>query len=258
MWKIHFQRVIHPFQPDTTISTVWGLLNAFETVSRVEAPWQVLHLDVDGVETGVTEEELYEGIIFVPPGLNLPTGTYLATMVRITRQVTNIFPPGTQIQDAWGRPSSADGYDLNQNLATAHTDVQEYIFDFEPLGNEIDVTAQTFTWRIDNLNPAIPVFYLPGGYTSAAEVSIPYTVHLFDGSVSNSELTDGVKEVNLMPNPTEGGVLLSFRLEGAAATSIELFDLTGRRVFFQKMTTFLPEGYLWICLYTARECISVA
>ena len=225
----------------------WGRLNAGGAVDHVSLPcWTVWH---SGEPYSTASIDVDSSV-----GTDL-----LSTRYEITHTYHRIFGGDTIIADAWPRLSSTKGAHgiyptLPATSITSNHPIRDPYADYEILfnGNEISVTAVTYTWYFPQYGDGS---WVP---TTLDAVKTAFSVHLDNcGITSNQEAAQTERGfVRLYPNPANENINLNWEMPDVQ--SIEVYSphgrllrrftgLTGARSFNLDISAY-PAGVYFIRL----------
>ena len=166
----------------------WGRVNAFESLSRVQAPeWRVFH---NGEPISTEEEFLGQS----DPGI----GGLVFKKFKITQHYHDIFPEGTHIEAAWPRFSSTFGSNMDHPAPDWPEEWAEFQEDIN--GNEAFITMVTY--KVETWN----------SYTNELLYETPYQtaysllLHNTTPTSTNDEGNLSKRDITISPNPTTGEV----------------------------------------------------
>jgi len=204
----------------------FGLIDAAEAVERVSAPcWQVFH---SGEPSSSSESTVLDETIQLVYSIgSLSAGYYIADRIQVTQTFLDVFPPGTEVEDSWGRTSSTTGVSAQSPVSGFPYAGLEYTVN----QSAVAVTATTYAWHVtetfagQNVDVWIPA--LPEDLIAA------YSLHLkFPSECGVSTSTDNIdtdSHLSVKPNPTSNTVFIDWKLDQySEPQKLSLYDINGK------------------------------
>lgn len=237
-----------------------GLLNAFETVQRINGPqWQVFHNNApDNVQqtTAVNQEwQILTGVA------NLPAGVYYGDRVTITHTYLDVFSPTTQIIDNWIRWSATDGVSAANPVSGAlwadfDFTIENNVASVTVTTNALHITSNAGGQNLDIWYPAHP-----------DAIRTAYSLHLFDPQATSVKEISELGSLEIFPNPTEDNIRISYALTEGKANFLQLRDITGKLLHSKTISNEVSgeiiidlsnlSGGMYLCqLHTDKGVIS--
>jgi|GEM_PF-1505083 len=219
------------------VQVIHTYLNVFSPTTQILDRWERTSsangYSATPASTNTQQTASHIPLVITNGGLGVAAGTYFVDRYLVTSSFLDVFSPGTQILNNWGRFSSNSGI----SAANPQDGATWAAYNFNINQNAAAVTTQTYCVHVTGtypMNQAVDV-WIPA---PPSQLRTAYSLHLYDPTIVGiTEPTAMQNGLSVFPSPTTDvlNILITSQLDGSARLAI--IDGTGREVLFAPALT---------------------